>query len=227
LVKARSGLTANRLAVGDARIGFSVEPLFRSIGAGSQGVAPAATWQLLTPDADTDIIPWDACHVLLQQGLGVTGGGGVEFAEPDLAQRWRTGDERDLGLKLAKSCGKPDQQNKEYPLGPSPYWIRDAAIRSSTMPSSRQALLRRRPAFASLISTPATPITRRFPSFSIRSCKRTSSTPTGRMMRPTCRPARPLTRIRRAGCGSKRSARRCSSRPPPTPKKNTGSAGAS
>ena len=127
LVKARSGLTANRLAVGDARIGFSVEPLFRSIGAGSQGVAPAATWQLLTPDADTDINPWDACHVLLQQGLGVTAGDAVEFAEPDLAQRWRTGDERDLGLKLAKNCGKPDQQNKEYPLGPSPYWIRDAA----------------------------------------------------------------------------------------------------
>jgi hypothetical protein len=97
-----------------------------SIDAGGQGVAAAATWQLLTPDAETDINPWDACHALLQQGLGVSGGG-VEFAEPDLAQRWRAGDERGLGMKLAKSCGESDPQNKGYPVGPSPYWIRDVA----------------------------------------------------------------------------------------------------
>jgi Subtilase family len=126
LVKARPGLPASALAVGETRIGFSVEPLFSSIDAGGQGVAAAATWQLLTPDAETDINPWDACHALLQQGLGVSGGG-VEFAEPDLAQRWRAGDERGLGMKLAKSCGESDPQNKGYPVGPSPYWIRDVA----------------------------------------------------------------------------------------------------
>jgi hypothetical protein len=117
------------LAVGETRIGFSIEPLFRSIDAGGQGVAAAATWQLLTPDAETDINPWDACHALLQQGLGVSGGG-VEFAEPDLAQRWRAGDERGLGMKLAKSCGESDPQNKGYPVGPSPYWIRDVCPQS-------------------------------------------------------------------------------------------------
>jgi hypothetical protein len=127
LVKATPDLPSSRLEIGPAKatLAFSAEPLFHSIGASRQGVAPVATWQLLTADAETDINPWDACHAMLTQGLGVSGAS-AEFAEPDLAQSWRIGDQRTLGLKLAKSCDVPDEQNPDYPQGPSHYWIRDA-----------------------------------------------------------------------------------------------------
>ena len=38
--------------------------------------------------AQTRLNPWDACHALLDQGLGVAGGN-VVLAEPDLEQRWQ------------------------------------------------------------------------------------------------------------------------------------------
>ena len=62
-----------------------------------------------------------------ETGLGVSGGAGAEFAEPDIPQRWRFGEERALGLKLAKACDKPDKQSSDFPGDPSPFWIRDAA----------------------------------------------------------------------------------------------------
>jgi len=121
------GLLASRLEIGStkAKVAISAEPLFHSIGASRQGIAPVASWQLLTADAETDINPWDACHAILEQGLGVSGAG-AQFAEPDLAQSWRIGDQRTVGLKLAKSCDDADKQDPDYPLGPSDYWIRDA-----------------------------------------------------------------------------------------------------
>ncbi len=108
-----------------AKVTLSAEPLFHSIGANRQEIAPAASWQLITSDSETTINPWDACHALLEQGLGVSGAG-VEFAEPDLAQSWRIGDPRTVGLKLAKNCNDFNSQNQDYPLGLSDYWIRDA-----------------------------------------------------------------------------------------------------
>ena len=45
----------------------------------------------------------------------------------DKANRTSLEGERGLGMKLAKSCGESDPQNKGYPVGPSPYWIRDVA----------------------------------------------------------------------------------------------------
>jgi len=127
LVKAAPGLPNSRLEIGPARakVTISAEPLFHSIGASRQGIAPALSWQLLTADSETNINPWDACHAMLEQGLGVSGAR-AEFAEPDLAQSWRIGDPRTVGLKLAKSCNDADRQNPDFPLGPSDYWIRDA-----------------------------------------------------------------------------------------------------
>ncbi len=127
LVKAAPGLATGQLEIGPtkAKVAISAEPLFHSIGATRQGIAPAAAWQLLTADSETTINPWDACHAMLEQGLGVSGAR-AEFAEPDLAQSWRIGDPRTVGLKLAKSCNDADRQNPDFPLGPSDYWIRDA-----------------------------------------------------------------------------------------------------
>jgi hypothetical protein len=65
LVKAAPGLPISLLEIGPAKamITISAEPLFRSIGTSSQGVAPAAAWQLLIADSGTTINPWDACRV--------------------------------------------------------------------------------------------------------------------------------------------------------------------
>ena len=86
------GLLTGRLEIGPtkAKVTLSAEPLFHSIGASRQGVAPAASWQLLAADAETTINPWDACHAMLEQGLGVSGAR-AEFAEPDLWESWRIG----------------------------------------------------------------------------------------------------------------------------------------
>jgi hypothetical protein len=127
LVKAMPGLSRGRFEFGGSTLEFSLEPLFHSIRASQKGVAATATWQILTTDVDADLNSWDACHALLEQRLGVSGGAGAEFAEPDLPQRWRFGDERKLGLKLARGCDRPDPQSKDFPTDPSPYWIRDAA----------------------------------------------------------------------------------------------------
>ena len=127
LIKAKPGLSQARLEVGPATLEFTVEPVFHSIRASRQGVSATATWQLLTTSDDTDLTPWDACHALLESGLGVSGGAGAEFAEPDIPQRWRFGDERALGLKLAKGCDAPDPQSADFPRDSSPFWIRDAA----------------------------------------------------------------------------------------------------
>jgi len=128
LVKARPGLSESALALGETRIRFSAEPLFHSIGAGArQGAAPASVWQVLTADSETGLSPWDLCHALLTQDLGVAGGVRAEFAEPDLAQRWIIGDEKSVGQRLVAGCGEAAPQNPQYPGDPDPYWIRAAA----------------------------------------------------------------------------------------------------
>jgi hypothetical protein len=83
LVKAAPGLPISRLEIGPAKamITISAEPLFYSIGASRQGVAPAAAWQLLIADSETTINPWDACHAMMEPGLGVSSAR-AEFAEP-------------------------------------------------------------------------------------------------------------------------------------------------
>ena len=104
LVKVAPSLPTSRLEIGPtkAKVALSAEPLFHSIGASRQGIAPAASWQLLTADAETNINPWDACHAMLEQGLGVSGAR-AEFAEPDLAQSWRIGDPRRGGLEAREN----------------------------------------------------------------------------------------------------------------------------
>ena len=92
LVKGKGPVTGGRFAlgVGGANIHFSAQPLFRSIGAagGLGATRSGSQWFRVTADAGVDSAnPWDACHALMAQGQGVAAGG-VEFAEPDLLQRW-------------------------------------------------------------------------------------------------------------------------------------------
>jgi hypothetical protein len=134
LVKTRPGVPGARLQMDDAKFRFSAAPLFKSIGVkrARTAAAPAATWQILTPIADQGLAdpaevgnPWDLCHHLLENGLGVPGGDTVEFAEPDLQQRWLVGRPGALAVALAAAGSGPDPQNPDYPTLPDDFWYRD------------------------------------------------------------------------------------------------------
>lgn len=128
LVKAKPGAPGAVMAIGRASLRFSARPLFESIGASDAfGMAPATTWQVLTAAEQVDLNPWDACHRLLSQGLGVAGGEGVAFAEPDMAQQWLRGAEKAEAFRLASGCDAADVQKPDFPTDPDPFWIRDGA----------------------------------------------------------------------------------------------------
>jgi hypothetical protein len=132
LVKGKGPAARGRFALGPAgaNIHFSAEPLFRSIGAaGRLGAAPSGSqWFRVTADAGADSAnPWDACHALMAQGQGVAAGG-VEFAEPDLLQRWAVVPRPPSAAALAMREGRPHEQNKDdFPAIPADnFWFRDA-----------------------------------------------------------------------------------------------------
>ena len=132
LVKGKGPAARGRFALGPAgaNIHFSAEPLFRSIGAaGRLGAAPSGSqWFRVTADAGADSAnPWDACHALMAQGQGVAGGG-VEFAEPDLLQRWAVVAPPPSAAALAMREGRPHEQNTDdFPAIPADnFWFRDA-----------------------------------------------------------------------------------------------------
>src|SRR5712664_3620722 len=91
LIKVQPGL-GPALAVAAGTSQFNLEPLFTSIGQGQAGALAATTaptWHILTPAAPADEAhPWDMCHQLLQDGLGIAGLPAPEFAEPDIQQQW-------------------------------------------------------------------------------------------------------------------------------------------
>jgi len=134
LVKSRPGVSGARLQIDNSKLRFAAEPLFASIGGrrGRLAAAPSATWHLLKPVTEAGIAspadvasPWDLCHQLLEEGLGIAGGGEVEFAEPDLQQQWLVGRPGAVAVALATAPTGPDQQNPKYPTLPSNYWYRD------------------------------------------------------------------------------------------------------
>ena len=134
LVKSRPGVSGARLQIDNSKLRFAAEPLFASIGGrrGRLAAALSATWHLLKPVTEAGIAspadvasPWDFCHQLLEEGLGIAGGGEVEFAEPDLQQQWLVGRPGAVAVALATAPTGPDQQNPKYPTLPSNYWYRD------------------------------------------------------------------------------------------------------
>lgn len=132
LVKTKPGVSGARLQIDGARVRFTAAPLFKSIGTGRGrlAAAPSATWYVLKPAvgmAAADFAtPWDLCHQLLAEGLGVAGGEQVEFAEPDLQQQWLVGRPGAVATGLATAPPGPDPQNPKYPRLPDNFWYRDA-----------------------------------------------------------------------------------------------------
>lgn len=128
LVKAAGAVPAATLALGGAPVPFASTRLFSSVGqTGELGAAEAGGWYVLTsPPGLDEPNPWDMCHALLREGLGIAGAPAVEFAEPDLPQHWRMRDDTDLRLKLSASCDSPEQQDLDFPGETDPFWFRDA-----------------------------------------------------------------------------------------------------
>jgi subtilisin family serine protease len=124
LIKTTAVIAGQRLAIGPAKTGFTVEPLFQSIGHDAAlGVAGAPVWHVLSAQENDGSHPWDLCHSMLSDGLGAAGGA-VEFAEPDLQQRWLFGDEKALGIGLTASCDHASLQSASYPRDPDNFWLR-------------------------------------------------------------------------------------------------------
>lgn len=130
LVKTVPSVTSARLSFNGAKLGFKMTPL--QAVARRRGVARAAAWHILTPEANLAVAepweianPWDLCHELTRSGLGVAGGPVVEFAEPDLQQRWLVGRPGTLTSELALGSD-PDKQNPAYPTVPdNNFWYKD------------------------------------------------------------------------------------------------------
>ena len=93
LVKAAPGLAVPRLSFGASPVTFKATRLFESIDAQpALGAAGGEVWHILTPPPGfAEANGWDICHSLMQQGFGVAGAPAPTFAEPDLEQRWITG----------------------------------------------------------------------------------------------------------------------------------------
>ena len=127
LIKTKGTLPSATLSLGAANTSFAVTPLFKSIGlSASPGAAAPGTWYRLTAQSDVaEPNPWDLCHQLMTQGLGVAGAA-PEFAEPDLLQRWIVDDEGTIATALAGACDKQDPQNEKFPRKDNQdgYWFR-------------------------------------------------------------------------------------------------------
>ena len=120
LVKLRPG-RAKTLAMGGVALEIK-KPLLPNIEVPRRpGLAPGAAWHLAEVKDAPAANPWDACHRLLDRGLGATGA--IEAAEPDIEQRWISGERGEQALALTKPCGVPEPQNSSYPLGPSERWF--------------------------------------------------------------------------------------------------------
>ena len=129
LVKMPAAPPQVTLALGVSKFEVEIEPLFQSIEEEPKlGAAASAQWQVIkaAPDGD-EVNAWDMCHELTTGGLGVVGVGGVEFAEPDLEQRWVYGTESQQVLAAVKSCDQPELPNAKLPTGDGVYWFRDEA----------------------------------------------------------------------------------------------------
>ncbi len=114
LIKAGALSEAFRMGSGRGAIRMQAAPLFPSIeGEAALGAAETPRWHLL--EAETETLPWDLCHDLLSQGLGFDGAPAVEFAEPDIAQRWVADPPQRAARRLAAGCAAPEPQNSAFP----------------------------------------------------------------------------------------------------------------
>jgi hypothetical protein len=129
LVKMAAGQQRLSLAAGKSRFDLKVEPLFKSIKEEPKvGLTETPQWHIVAPapDVETDEVNvWDLCHEATSGSLGMAAGGPVEFAEPDLEQRWVFGTASQSLLAAAASCDKAQDPDSRLPAGDGFFWFRD------------------------------------------------------------------------------------------------------
>jgi hypothetical protein len=119
-----------------------VMPAVDRASAAASGLGAAASemaWHV-TEDIDEKANPWDLCHTLLRDGLGVGPRDTVAFAEPDEEQRWSPDPAR-VGLGAGGDPGMADchtlsPQSGNYPQGPADFWF--ASNEFSGLKTARQ-----------------------------------------------------------------------------------------
>ena len=85
----------------------------------------APVWHVA--ETQTRLNSWDACHALLDQGLGVAGGD-VVFAEPDLEQTLAVDESKPPGLRLLPAAAmRPLPISDVYAIGNTNLWFVDEA----------------------------------------------------------------------------------------------------
>lgn len=126
LVKARRGAAGGSFALGGSHLAFETEPLMPSIDrpGTSTAMAAAPVWQIAAVEGR--INPWDACHALLGQGLGVAGGD-VVLAEPDLVQSWLWATPNRQALGISGACDSVSPNGDVYAIGNTNLWFADEA----------------------------------------------------------------------------------------------------
>jgi hypothetical protein len=123
LVKTSSAVANRRLAVKDTGT-FTLTPLMPSIDRPSRrGLAAAPAWHIATaPNAAAN--PWDVCHQLVADGLGVAGGS-VILAEPDLEQNWLWTLPNRQAFGITSDCTPMGPDSDIYAVGDVPRWFAD------------------------------------------------------------------------------------------------------
>lgn len=111
---------------GTSRFNVKVEPLFQSIKDRRVGVAAAPQWQMVTATETDEVNAWELCHQMMTGGLGIAAGR-VEFAEPDLEQRWIVGTESQSLMAATASYDRVQEPDRRLPVGDGLYWFRDQA----------------------------------------------------------------------------------------------------
>lgn len=138
LVKVVPGTPSAPFRMGNAPVPVRSRPILTSISAAASQAKPGAkataaaaqplrpTWHLVEPAlaADTSVNPWDVCHELVAQRMGVAENSVAIFAEPDLPQQWFTGPNNEQMLGLEKAC-TANEQDRDFPVGPTNDWYRD------------------------------------------------------------------------------------------------------
>ena len=155
LVKMRAPAGDASVQLFGAAVPLRIRPLFQSIGApAGLGLAAGASWHIVEPALALDAgNPWDMCHAMVTQGLGLAGAALPEFAEPDLAQSWISGapEAEALALHRVVRTSRPEDRRQRLSRrcrpalapGRRPFGIRPRARRPGT--AARQPARAHRP----------------------------------------------------------------------------------
>lgn len=115
------GSTPAGIAFALDRLPFQTEPLFPDRPAApGLGMSRSLEWHLASAPGELDEAEaWDLCHRLVQRGMGFAEAPAIQFAEPDLEQRWIFAPAQAEAFKAFKvmsgaACERPDDPNAKY-----------------------------------------------------------------------------------------------------------------